>query len=556
VGNLDYIRSTNRRERKYTERPSKRMKNGTSSPKSNGRSHHQYVTLKHEGTKRYDVRRAELVRILIQSLDNLGYEKSREMLEKESGICMDSSDVILFKRFILNGNWKKSIEMLPKLPLRAGEHILKFEILKQKFLEYLCEDNINSAIQCLREEITSVVDLCKEKNQGLRDSLHELTRKLLQDPDVLKKEYQGNEDSFQCSRELVLKKIMQQIDEHAATPESRLDTLLIQGLENQILRTPFRYAEKRCFSLLRDHDCEDVKIPTQSLHILDAHTDEVWHLAFSNKGKSLATASKDGTVIIWEHLEQEKIEFKTLIGHSGPVMFVTWSPDDARVLSSSVTHRIKLWSVKTSNCIRTFTGHTGDPVALSFLPCGTKFLSGSVDKLVNLWNAESGSICSHWSGDAVHDLIVSSDGTKIFTATSSKEIREYHIESGDSKLKIQEKGQIMSMMLADNDRHLFLQIANEGIRVWDLFDTVVLQHYRGPRCSRYVIRSSLGGYDQNLIASGSEDSQIYIWHRRTGELLRVLSGHSATVSSVAWSPQYPCILASASDDHSVRLWGC
>ena len=127
-------------------------------------------------------------------------------------------------------------------------------------------------------------------------------------------------------------------------------------------------------------------------------------------------------------------------------------------------------------------------------------------------------------------------------------------ESGEAKLKIQEKGQIMSMVLASNDRHLFLQIANEEIRVWDLLDTVVLQRYRGPRCGRFVIRSSLGGFDQNLIASGSEDSQIYIWYRRTGELLRVLGGHSASVSSIAWSPKHPCLLASASDDHTVRLW--
>lgn len=110
------------------------------------------------------------------------------------------------------------------------------------------------------------------------------------------------------------------------------------------------------------------------------------------------------------------------------------------------------------------------------------------------------------------------------------------------------------MLLAANDRHLFLQIANEEIRVWDLLDMVVLQRYRGPRCSRFVIRSSLGGFDQNLIASGSEDSQIYIWYRRTGELLRVLSGHSATVSSIAWSPKHPCLLASVSDDNTVRLW--
>lgn len=150
-------------------------------------------------------------------------------------------------------------------------------------------------------------------------------------------------------------------------------------------------------------------------------------MSFSNEGTSLATASKDGTVIIWENLEDEKVEFKTLIGHSGPVIFVTWSHDDTRVLSSSVTHRIKLWNVQTKQCLQTFTRHTGDPVTLAFLPCDTKFVSGGVDKLVLLWDLESGDVCSRWIGDAVYDLVVSSEGDNIYTASSSKEIHEYRM---------------------------------------------------------------------------------------------------------------------------------
>ena len=74
------------------------MKNGKKHS-TNGTSN-EIVTLNHDGSERYVVRREELVRVLLQSLGNLGYEKTRDMLESESGICMESKDVIRFKKYV------------------------------------------------------------------------------------------------------------------------------------------------------------------------------------------------------------------------------------------------------------------------------------------------------------------------------------------------------------------------------------------------------------------------------------------------------------------------
>jgi WD40 repeat protein len=59
--------------------------------------------------------------------------------------------------------------------------------------------------------------------------------------------------------------------------------------------------------------------------------------------------------------------------------------------------------------------------------------------------------------------------------------------------------------------------------------------------------------DSRLLASASDDKTVRLWDAATGALQRTLEGHSDVVLSVAFSPDSR-LLASASDDKTVRLW--
>ena len=78
---------------------------------------------------------------------------------------------------------------------------------------------------------------------------------------------------------------------------------------------------------------------------IEAHRTDIFSLAFSPDGKLLASASKDGTIGLWDAKTGESKQ--VLRGHKGDVLRLVISPDGKLLASGGGDNTVRLWDLGT-----------------------------------------------------------------------------------------------------------------------------------------------------------------------------------------------------------------
>ncbi|KAE8694367.1 Transducin family protein / WD-40 repeat family protein isoform 2 [Hibiscus syriacus] len=497
------------------------------------------------------IKKVEFVRIIAKALYSLGYIKSGAHLEEESGIPLYSSVVNEFMRQILEGNWDESVVTLRNIGLTDEKTIksASFLILEHKFLELLDEEKVMDALKTLRTEIAPL----SVNNSRVR----ELSSYIVS-PSYCSSVRSPKQDTLRArSRSKLLEELQKLLPPKVMIPEGRLEHLVEQALVLQRDACMFHNSLDKEMSLYSDHQCGRDQIPSQALQIFQAHTDEVWFLKFSHNGKYLASSSNDQSAIIWEVYETGVSLKHNLSGHQKPLSSVSWSPDDRQLLTCGSDEVIRLWDVSSGECLHVYEKTGLGMVSCGWSPDGKWIVSGLNDKSICMWELD-GKELECWKGQRtlkISDLEITGDGKQIISICRETTILLLDREAKVERF-IEEDQPITSFSLSRDSRFLLVDLLNQEIHLWNIEgDLKLVSKYRGHKRTRFIIRSCFGGLDEAFIASGSEDSLVYIWHRTTGELIESLPGHSGAVNCVSWNPANPHMLASASDDRTIRIWG-
>lgn len=134
------------------------------------------------------------------------------------------------------------------------------------------------------------------------------------------------------------------------------------------------------------------------------HTAQLAGVAWSPDGTTLATASRDDTVRLWDAATQERIG-SPLRGHRGGVTSVVFSPDGSTLATGGNDHTVRLWDIASGRQIGDpMEGHGARVIGAAFTPGGTTLASWAEDGTARLWNVGAAadpvrSLCA-WAGGA------------------------------------------------------------------------------------------------------------------------------------------------------------
>ncbi|XP_068604898.1 telomerase protein component 1 [Brachionichthys hirsutus] len=258
-------------------------------------------------------------------------------------------------------------------------------------------------------------------------------------------------------------------------------------------------------------------------------------VTFDPEDRLLATGCWDGTVIVWNWL-QNKTQ-AALLGHRRSVHSLSFASSSSMLCSGSVAGEIRVWSVPTSTCVGCFQAHSGATETLTLLDEGKMLLSAGSDHMLHLWSVGLGRSVAALKSDACE----LEPPLKKWKSASSE----------PAALCVAVDGDYAAVGYHGDGLKLFSIDSAKKIWASDHLTVSVL-------CLLWVFLGD-DHTEPNLLLSGGSDKRVRVWKRNEGEagilgglnMWGLFGAQAGVILALAQNATY---LATASEDCTIALW--
>jgi WD40 repeat protein len=292
------------------------------------------------------------------------------------------------------------------------------------------------------------------------------------------------------------------------------------------------------------------------------HAGPVLCLTFAPDGKTLASASEDGTAKLWEVTEWKELG---VVHHDEPVYAVLFAPDGKTLITGSWDRTIVLWDAATKQRRATLRGHKSGVVEVGLTPDGKTLVSGggSGEGGVRVWDLPAARLRTtlvDQSKLGIDGLALSPDGKTVATVEVHGNVKLWNLADGKIKLEFDApipKGMrgYCKVAFAPDGKTLATSDISRHVRIFEAATGKQVKCLTKDTCARVSSLAFSPGGKFLVVACPSEPdapAHVTFWNVETGEECPTREVPRGSVSSLAFSPDGK-LLALGYEDGKVSI---
>lgn len=286
--------------------------------------------------------------------------------------------------------------------------------------------------------------------------------------------------------------------------------------------------------------------------VFHENNDRINSIDFTHDGNTLISSSDDESIVLYDC--QKGAQMRTLMSKKYGVDLIRYTHTPNTVIHSStkVDDTLRYLSLHDNKYLRYFPGHTKKVTSLCMSPVDDTFISASLDKSIRVWDLRSPN-CMGFLGLVGSRPVVNFDPEGLIFAVgySSQMIKLYDLKSYDKgpfntfKLPQDKDCDWTGLKFSPDGKTILISTNGNVIHLIDSYQGTPLQTFTGHINNKGIPLEASFSPDSQFVFVGSTDGRIHVWNAETGKKTAELPcSHNGPVQCVQFNPKY-MMLASA-----------